>query len=965
MKVSTKPRTILAVATAVLFALLTVVAAAQRPSDPAMASRYDKAESLWSEAEGLRNQGTGESRPVARQKYLEAARLYRETGSKQDEAICYHQAGYLSFLIGESQKAIEYYNLALPLRRAAEDKSGEAITLHNIGFVYSSLGETQKALEYYNLALPLRRVADDKSGEAITLDEIAFVYRSLGENQKAIEYYNLALPLRRVADDKSGEAVTLVNIGAVHNSLGDKQKALEFYELGASAWREAANRPAEAGALEWVGSLAASLNRQETALEAYAKALAIRREEGNPKQEGWILHEMGSLQASIGENQKALEYYNLALPLRRQVGDKKGEAATLANIGNVYSDLGENQKALEYYNLALPLRRQVGDKSGEAVTLSNLMVVWEELRNPALAVYHGKQSVNLYQQLRSAIGGLDSEIRKTYLATVGDTYRKLADILTGEGRFFESQQVLGLLKEEEFAGYVRRDADEIRALAGRADLRPEEQKALARYEEIAGRVTEFGTRLSKLEELKRTQGSAFTQQAEFDDAKSKVDAANAAFRVFLEKELAAQFPKSVKKEIEMDRALQGRLAQWGEGTVALYTIAGEDRYRIILTTPKVQVDGKYEIRAADLNRKIFEFRSALRNPSVDPRPLGKELYDILVGPVATELAAAGAKTLVWSLDGTLRYIPLAALSPDGETYLAEKWAIAVVTSTARQNIADTPEPDWRVLGAGVTKESTVPDPIDLKPIGFNGLPAVESELRSIVSDEAAKRPEQGLLPGILLIDEAFDVPALENALTARSGDKRSFNVLHLATHFRLGADNARSFLLLGKNQALTLAGVSDNSALDLTGIEMVALSACETGFGTSSGSRAITSEAERRQLEQNNGAEVDSLATFIEMRGAKSVMATLWKVADGSTAALMAEFYRLKKENPRMTKAEALRQAQLAMISGRVKASGKDQGCRDVIDLKGTGGKPFDCRTDAPNSHPFFWSPFVLIGNWR
>ena len=87
----------------------------------------------------------------------------------------------------------------------------------------------------------------------------------------------------------------------------------------------------------------------------------------------------------------------------------------------------------------------------------------------------------------------------------------------------------------------------------------------------------------------------------------------------LEKEFGAQ----TKKEIEIDRALQGKLQQWGAGTVAISTILGVDRYRVVLTTAKVQVDGKTEIKSADLNKKIFDFRAALQNPNffAIPTPL--------------------------------------------------------------------------------------------------------------------------------------------------------------------------------------------------------------------------------------------------------------------------------------------------------------------------------------------------------
>ena len=211
------------------------------------------------------------------------------------------------------------------------------------------------------------------------------------------------------------------------------------------------------------------------------------------------------------------------------------------------------------------------------------------------------------------------------------------------------------------------------------------------------------------------------------------------------------------------------MQQWGKGTVALYTVAGDDRYRVILTTPKTQVDGKTEIKIADLNKKIFEFRAALQNPAVDPRPLGKELYDILIKPIEKDLEAAEAKTLLWSLDGTLRYIPFAALSPDGVHYLAEKYQNVVITSTTRQILLAETDPNWRLLGAGVTKESRLTEPNGTQEITFSALPEVKNELLKIVSSEDAKIKETGLLKGKRLIDEGFNLSTLENGITQRVG----------------------------------------------------------------------------------------------------------------------------------------------------------------------------------------------------
>lgn len=81
------------------------------------------------------------------------------------------------------------------------DKTGEATTLNNIGSVYYSLGEKQKALEFYNQALPLFQQVGNKRGEATTIDNIGDVYSILGEKQKAINCYQQALPIYRQLGD--------------------------------------------------------------------------------------------------------------------------------------------------------------------------------------------------------------------------------------------------------------------------------------------------------------------------------------------------------------------------------------------------------------------------------------------------------------------------------------------------------------------------------------------------------------------------------------------------------------------------------------------------------------------------------------------------------------------------------------------------------------------------------------------
>jgi CHAT domain-containing protein len=337
----------------------------------------------------------------------------------------------------------------------------------------------------------------------------------------------------------------------------------------------------------------------------------------------------------------------------------------------------------------------------------------------------------------------------------------------------------------------------------------------------------------------------------------------------------------------------------------------------------------------DINRKIAEFQRALQNARIDPRPLGKELYDIFVKPIEGDLQGANAKTILWSLDGSLRYIPMAALSPDGRSYLAERYQNVIVTLARQSKLFDEPSGnEWRALGAGVSKPHE----------GFSALPSVVSEINSIVREGSAT----GVLEGKKLIDEGFNLETLRDTLPSRTEDGRTFNVVHLATHFKLGANDQDSALLLGDGKRLSLFEISKDEDLDFKNVDLLTLSACQTAIAAGDGS----------------GREVESLGMLAQKKGAKAVLATLWKVADDPTAAFMSEFYRLKNANPKLSKAEAIRLTQVSMIQGKIKPSTASGGCR--AENFGSGkANEFKCDPNAPFAHPASWSPFILIGNWR
>jgi CHAT domain-containing protein/tetratricopeptide (TPR) repeat protein len=833
------------------------------------------------EADRLLREGTGEDRRVALVKLEEARKLYYALGDRDGEVAAVDMMGFVNETLGENQKALEYYMQELPLQRVRGSDFGIGTTLVNIGAAYAALGENRKALEHYDQALPILRAVGNPSAEAAALASIGAVYSDLGENQKALDYYNQALVLGRAGGDRSGEGGTLALIGKAYSGLGEKQKALDYFN----------------------------------------KALPLQRDAHDKSGEGFTLRNIGLVYFDLGEKQKALQYFSQVLRLAGAAGDRFGEAVAHHDIGTAYFALAEKQKALEHYSLALALERAVKDPMEEGDILDSLMTLWKAEAKPHLAIFLGKQAVNSYQQIRRNIQGLEKTTQKSFATSVEGAYRRLADLLVSQGRLFEAQQVLGLLKEEEFKEFTR--DDDTSGAGGTLTLTSTERTMEKRYIEAAGSITTIGSEWSALNDKKQRTGD---EETRFQQLGKRLTDVEKSFQTFIEQELYEQLGKSTQadtsvRELEQKTSdLQAVLHDLDPGAVALYTVAAPERLILILVTPDVRVAREYPIKPEALREKVFALWSALRTPASDPLPSAQELYKIVLGPVEKDLEAAHAKTLMWSLDDVLRYIPIAALH-DGRQYVVEKYRNEVFTLSSISKLKDAlNESSWRVLAMGVSKSYG----------GSSPLPTVRGELQSIVRTSADGN--SGLLPGLELLDDDFTEEAFTKGLAQR------FPLVHIASHFsfQAGADDFSYLLLGGKTEAgerLTLAQIKTDPNIRFWNTELLTLSACETAMGG-----------------ERNGREVDGLGEVLQRKGAKAVIASLWSVNDRSTGALMRRFYETWTTHPGMPKAEALRLAQVALLKEEVKP-----------DVEG-GTQAAQTHSFA---HPYFWAPFILIGNWR
>ncbi len=939
-----------------LAALIVLLAVFSASAQPTAREKQIEAKAAYDEGIKFRDENTFRSYKAALEKFQLSARLYEEIGDRGNAASSLLGVGFIQSLLDENAAALENYQKALAVFREVGHKALEARTLNNIGRLYDEAGEKQKALEYHFQALPLRKITGDRHGEGLTLNSIGAVYSGTGERQKALEYYTQSLAIRQELGEIYEQAITLNNIGQVYEDLGEIQKGLDFLNRSLVLRRSVGDKNGEAVVLNNIGL--ATYNRGESAkaIEYLRQAIDIYSSLGLETVKATVLNNIATAYLNLAEPRKALEYSRRALSLHLTSGDKGGAAAALSNIGRANLELGNIPQSLNDLNQALVFGKASQEKELEALILANLMHASKKAGQLRTAVFYGKQSVNKYQELRQYIQSLDPQTQKSYLDTVEGNYRSLADLLIEAGLFAQAEQILRMLKEEEYFDFVGRDASEIKNLGQRVEMSLKEYEVIKRYSLLADRITVIGQEFSRLDEKKRRlsrrdENLPAEEQKTYDDLSAQLSDANSVFKLFLEKQLLRELGKAEINKIEYDRNLQTKLAKWGKGTVALYTVVTPDRYRVILTTPTVQIDGKSEIKIAELNKKIFAFREALRNRAADPRPPAKELYDILVKPIEKELQAAGAKTLLWSLDGALRYIPLAALSPDGKSYLIEKYTNTILTPKTRDDVFG-PSGEWHILGFGVSQSLSVANPDDPeKKISFRALPGAKKELTEIVREENVPA-ETGILAGRRFLDKDFTMRTLSDSLAKENEDgKKKFTVIHIASHFRLGSDWSNSFLLLGDGNILTLEQLSNSPEISFGEMELVTLSACNTAFASDS-----------------NGKEIDSLAEAIQTKSGKAILATLWSISDEGTSLLMGEFYRLRKEAPELTKAEALQTAQRSLIAGKAKidpALARSMKPDMSLPENKTPSPAFAFDEAKPFAHPYYWSPFILIGNWR
>ncbi|RYX80374.1 CHAT domain-containing protein, partial [bacterium] len=799
---------------------------------------------------------------------------------------------------GDNKNAALYSQWALNLSRKSHDILGQATSLRNLGWLSQMLNHNSQALRYSEQSLALyRRLPYTRIEQGWRLHNIGYIHRKMGDFDKEIRTNTEVRQIFRSINFSLGLGYAWSNLGNCYAELGRFDKALPCFQSAQVHFQRDTSYEGPITSrlnLIDIGWCYMGLKQYQKALNIFQKAVPLSIKNRDTFAQINVFLNMGDTYIRLERySQAELSYKQCLTALQIEPSSVYG-GLCYNGLGIAYLRLKRYPEALQTFNQALSLHRKTGYSIGEVETLGRISEAYSLLNQPQKAITYGKQSVNITQNVRRLNENLDATTQSSFLAQNRETYECLAALLVKANRLEEAEQVLRFLRQQDAFEFVRRDpklAHELAALFQPLPYSPSEKKLLS------------------------PALAAKTQTGE-----------------------------TIEESQLWQKALQQRDANTEGRTALLSTFNTDDTFYLLLTTSKTRRAFSVPIQRPAFDALTADLQTALVNPAIEPRPNAQKLYNIVFcnGQLEQALQQEGITTALWFTSGSLRKIPLDALY-DGKGYLLQKPRInALVTLTSRRLFGAT-RPGV-ALAAGVSRTYTLPPHIKGdRPQNFSALSYVPQEVRSIVRDQS----QGGIGPfeGQILLDNSFTADTLKRNL------KPGVSTVHVATHFSLNTSAYDdSFLLMGDGKPLPVS--QWKQTLQLQGVNLLTLSACETGVDGP----------------QSSGGELSSIGELSQWLGAHSVIVSLWSVADESTSLLMSDFYKRWHRSPKQGKAEALRKAQLALL-GDNQAPYTDseptlRGKPRQFNDRGTR-TAFAKDPAHPYAHPFYWAPFSLIGDWK
>lgn len=941
--------------------------------------RYAEAEALHQAALELAKSSQGEQSRVFAHSLNNLGVLYLEMGEHaRAEPLLRRAVETAKIAVGEQSP--EYLkmlgNLAVFYRELADYSKARSLLTHVRDMTKKALGE--KHPDY-----------------ARALDSLAELLHDLGEFAEAEKLSQEALEIRQAAlgEYHPDYALSLKRVADLCGVRGDWVRAEQLLRQALEIQKRRGENNAEyAASLGALAGVCEAMGENAKAEALHRESLA-RMEGAVGKNHSDYVHVLNNLATFYHRQRRfdqAKKCYLQVVTALENVGlqDQRDYATALNNLAGVFLETGEYDKAKQLHQRALEIRKNsLGERHPEYIaSLHNLATVYDCLGDAERALPLAEEAFRRRVAFAEEMLSSYSENEGRELLEKHDVdYSWLLGILRRRPRPDAKQahqavwMVRGLLTRW-MLGRWQAASDDPAALQLVRELR-QTQAQLAQWTLSAPTPEQREPRRQRLADLDARKQSLERKLAE----------ASAEFRRRLDRDraLPADLMRlvppdcavvEIAKTYVQDRRQPGKPVSggWHYEAFVLRPAPGQGDYRAVWV---------HLGESTPIDRAVAQWRAAIlaRKQGAEPEPPENRLRKLVWEPIESELQ--GCRAIFIVPDGDLNFVPWPALpGREPDSFLLEDYAIATVASSRLMyelscapagvksgillagDVAYDRQPATGPRDGLLSRPPAIKGQIQWSPLARTGM-----EIQSIkrlwketgsplaltgleANEQALRRdlpqyryahlathgffadPEFRALTGH---DEEADrilkpgvyVTAARSQVTAR-------NPLLLSGVVLAGANRPPQLdslgLPLGEDGLLTAEEVV---ALDLRGTELVVLSACETGLGKVSG-----------------GEGVMGLTRAFHLAGARNVVASLWKVDDAATEALMVEFYKNLWQN-KLDKLEALRQAQLAMLARYDPKSEALRGKNATGDLA------------APESQgrlpPFYWAAFLLSGAGR
>lgn len=905
---------------------------------------------------------------AARAQYGQAeAALRSEPDETVTLALVLGRRGLLSQRQGAMDEAAQLHGEELEiLNRLAPQSLEVAASLHSLGSVAHQCDRFAEAQQLYLQALAIRqKLAPDSILVGFTSNNLGLLARLQGDLEAADRYLRQALELKERARPNSVTvAHTFNNVGLVATARGRLETAEGHFRHALGLYRRlvpdsryvgtALNNLAEVQILRHRWSDAQSLLEQALAIHEQAgpDSVSAARTMGNL---GYVFSELEDLDAARHNYQRALKVFAAQAPggidvakIENNLGEiawrrddleqahafycasleKKRRLAPgsllvadmLATYAGLQRELGNAHAVEGFLREALAIAGTLAPGSAtEARILHLLGVLRRDRGDQKTALDCFRRAIDALEAQIGRLGG-SGEARAGYRAAHMGYYHDLIELLLDSGQGAEAfhvlersraQVLLAMLAERDivFSADVPAELDRERRLNGVAYDRAQQQLAELSLNDI----DEIGVVTEKLRELRR-------QREEIWERTRRSSPRLAALA----------YPEV------LDLAAAYRAVDPGT-TVLSYSVGKDHTYLFVLDSSGGLRVKTIDLAENDLHDCVSLFRGLIEGGTGSPEKqrllieAGRRLYSRLVAPV--EDSVSTAERLLIVPDGVLHLLPFSALVRDtqeGAQYLVEwKPVTTVVSLTVFSEIQA-----GRSLNQG-TVVVAFADPV-YRGRALTSLPGSRAEAEAIAE----------------LYGEATTIWLGPQATETRSKQlSRDTMLVHFAAHVELDErfplDSAIALSVPTDNEAengfLQAWEVFESVRVDA---DLVTLSGCHTALG-----------------KQVGGEGLIGLTRAFQYAGARTVLASLWRVEDRTTAEFMRRFYGFLRAG--QNKDQALRLAQLELIRGPIVAPDRGGGLMASFGswVRGLVGAEEGHQVDA--SHPFFWAAFKLEGDWQ